>query len=152
MRHFESAFSQPTWNHVQVLMVGTLLARGRRTVTAALRHMGLRDERNFSTYHQVLNRAQWSALELSRRLLHLLVHTFIAAGGALSFVIDETLERRSRPPHQNPWPLSRPTRIEQEAVGFYQRRAVDRAELDRHSTLDEPVVGPAGDECERTNT
>ncbi len=94
MRHFESAFSQPTWNHVQVLVVGTILARGRRTVTAALRHMGLRDERNFSTYHQVLNRARWSALEVSRRLLHLLVHTFIAAGGGLSFVIDETLERR----------------------------------------------------------
>ena len=94
MRHFESAFSQPTWHRVQVLVVGTLLARGRRTVTAALRHMGLRDERNFSTYHQVLNRAQWSALELSRRLLHLLVRTFTAAGGALSFVIDETLERR----------------------------------------------------------
>ena len=57
--------------------------------------MGLREERNFSTYHQVLNRAQWSALELSRRLLHLLlVRTVIAAGGALSFVIDETLERR----------------------------------------------------------
>jgi len=57
--------------------------------------MGLREERNFSTYHQVLNRAQWSALELTRRLLHLLlVRTFIAAGGALSFVIDETLERR----------------------------------------------------------
>jgi DDE superfamily endonuclease len=94
MSEFASAFSQPTWNHVQVLICGTILARGRRTVTAALRHMGLRDERNFSTYHQVLNRAQWSALELSRRLLHLLVRTFIAAGGALSFVIDETLERR----------------------------------------------------------
>ncbi len=94
MRHFESAFSQPTWHHVQVLVVGTILARGRRTVTAALRHMGLRDESNFSTYHQVLNRARWSALDVSRRLLHLLVHTFIAAGGGLSFVIDETLERR----------------------------------------------------------
>lgn len=31
----EPAFSQPTWHHVQVLIVGTLLARGRRTVTAA---------------------------------------------------------------------------------------------------------------------
>lgn len=94
MRHFESAFSQPTWNHLQVLVVGTILARGRRTVTAALRHMGLSAEINFSTYHQVLNRARWSALEVSRRLLHLLIRTFIAAGGALSFVIDETLERR----------------------------------------------------------
>jgi hypothetical protein len=31
---------------------------------------------------------------LSRRLLHLLVQTFVAVGGELTFVIDETLERR----------------------------------------------------------
>ena len=91
---FESAFSQPTWSKIQVLLIGTLLARGRRTVTAALRQMGLCDASNFSLYHHVLNRAQWSALALSRRLLLLLVRTFIVAGGELTFVIDETLERR----------------------------------------------------------
>ncbi len=41
MQHFESAFSPPTWHHVQVLIVGTLLARGRRSVTAALSPHGL---------------------------------------------------------------------------------------------------------------
>lgn len=60
---FESAFSQPTWRKVQGLIRGTLLARGRRTVTAALRQMGLGDASNFSRYHHVLNRARWSALE-----------------------------------------------------------------------------------------
>lgn len=94
MREFESAFSQPTWHKVQVLLMGTLLARGRRTVAAALRHMGRSDEKTFSLYHQVLNRARWKPLELSRRLLLLLVRTFVAAGGTLTFVIDETLERR----------------------------------------------------------
>jgi hypothetical protein len=91
---FESAFSRPTWRKVQVLRLGTLLARGRRTVTAALRQMGLHEASNFSLYHHVLNRARWSALGLSRRLLVLLVRTFVAVGGALTFVIDETLERR----------------------------------------------------------
>jgi DDE superfamily endonuclease len=90
---FESAFSQPTWSKIQVLIIGTLIARGRRTVTAALRQMGLCDAANFSLYHHVLNRAQWSALELSRRLLLLLMRTFIVVGGELTFVIDETLER-----------------------------------------------------------
>jgi hypothetical protein len=60
---FASAFSQPTWQKVQVLILGTLLARGRRTVTAALRQMGLCEASNFSLYHHVLNRARWSALE-----------------------------------------------------------------------------------------
>jgi hypothetical protein len=53
---FESAFSQPTWSKMQVLLIGTLLARGRRTVTAALRQMGLREASNFSLYHHVRNR------------------------------------------------------------------------------------------------
>jgi hypothetical protein len=91
---FESAFSPPTWRKVQVLIIGTLLARGRRTVTTALRQMGLSEVSNFSLYHQVLNRARWSALALSRRLLVLLVRTFGTVGGPLTFVLDETLERR----------------------------------------------------------
>jgi len=94
LRHFESAFSQPTWRHVQVLLVGTVLARGRRTVSSALRQMGMASAENFSTYHQVLNRACWSPLELSRRLLLLVVRLFVRTNGALTFVVDETLERR----------------------------------------------------------
>jgi hypothetical protein len=94
LHRFEPAFSQPTWRKVQVLIVGTLLARGRRTVAAALRQMGLHNATNFGLYHHVLNRARWTALDVSRCLLHLLVQTFVAVGGALTFVIDETLERR----------------------------------------------------------
>jgi DDE superfamily endonuclease len=94
LQAFESAFSQPTWSKVPVLIVGTLFAQGRRTVAAALRQTGLSEALHFSLYHHVLNRARWSALELSRRLLSLLVRTFVAVGGALTFGIDETLERR----------------------------------------------------------
>lgn len=91
---FQSLFTAPTWRKVQRLLIGTLLARGRRTVTAALRHTGQQDTPSFSLYHQVFNRARWSALKGSRRLLCVLIQTFEAAGGSLTFVIDETLERR----------------------------------------------------------
>ena len=91
---FQSLFSAPTWRKVQRLFIGTLLARGRRTVTAALRHTGQDDTPSFSLHHQVFNRARWSALKGSRCLLSMLVQTFDAAGGSLTFVIDETLERR----------------------------------------------------------
>ncbi len=94
---FQSAFTAPTWEKAQVLMVGTLLARGRRTVTAALRVMGRGEEADFSLYHQVLNRASWSPLALSRLLLQALITAFVAVGGSLTFVIDETLERRWGP-------------------------------------------------------
>jgi hypothetical protein len=94
MLEFQSAFSSTTWSKIQLLIVGTILARGRRTVASALRQVGLSDEANFSLYHHVLNRARWNSLDLSRRLLRVLTRTFIAAGGSLTFVIDETLERR----------------------------------------------------------
>src|SRR5215211_6874860 len=91
---FAVAFTAPTFRHVLVLVSGTLLAGGRRTVAAALRAVGLGDERRFTTYHRVLNRDVWSALVLSRLLLDLLVRTVLAADAPLELVVDETLERR----------------------------------------------------------
>src|SRR5215203_6894877 len=72
---FAIAFTAPTFRHVLVLVSGTILASGRRTVAAALRAVGLGEERRFTTYHRVLNRDVWSALVLSRLLLELLVRT-----------------------------------------------------------------------------
>ena len=76
-----------------ILLVGTVLARGRRTVTAALRQMGRQKEAHFSGFHQVLNRARWSSLAVSRRLLEVLVQTFVSVGGTIEIVMDETLEQ-----------------------------------------------------------
>jgi hypothetical protein len=92
--HFRPAFTRPTWDKALVLVVGTILARGRRTVTAALKQMGLHNDADFTLFHQVLNRASWSCLQLSCLLLQLLVSTFVGAGGIVEIVIDETLERR----------------------------------------------------------
>jgi hypothetical protein len=90
---FQSLFSKPVWEHAQVLLIGAILAIGKRTVTACLRVMGKSDEAHFQNYHRVLNRAQWSALALSRVLLRLLVKTF-ASDGPLLFGLDDTIERR----------------------------------------------------------
>src|SRR5215210_4410858 len=57
--------------------------------------MGLHNDASFTLFHhQVLNRASWSCLTLSRLLLQLLASTFVGAGGTAEIVIDETLERR----------------------------------------------------------
>src|SRR5260370_27362476 len=94
---FRPLFTAPTWRKLMILLTGTLLAHGRRTVAASLRHTGHERETNFSTFHQVLNRARWSPLAVSRQLLQLIVETFVQAGGTLELVIDETLERRWGP-------------------------------------------------------
>lgn len=90
---FAKHFSAATWPHVQVLIIGAILARGQRTVTAALRVMGLSNERHFVNYHRVLNRAVWSARAVSETLLRLLVQTF-APEGPLLIGGDDTIERR----------------------------------------------------------
>ena len=94
LRPFAPMFQARTWSKVQVLLVGAVLATRNRTVTSALRAMGLSDETGFARYHHVLSRAQWSPLQLSRVLLSLLVQHLDGGDGPLVFGIDETLERR----------------------------------------------------------
>src|SRR5947199_10569546 len=90
---FRPLFTAPTWRKLMTLLTGTLLAQGRRTVTVALRHSGNSMASNWSSFHQVLNRARWSPLAVSRQLLLLIVDTFVPAGECRDLVIDETLGR-----------------------------------------------------------
>jgi len=91
---FAPLFQAKTWRKVPVLLVGTILAPGKRTVTAALRVMGLGDEANYAKYHHVLSRAAWSPLDVAEGLLRLLIKAFCPEDRPLVFGIDETIERR----------------------------------------------------------
>jgi DDE superfamily endonuclease len=90
---FQPLFSKPVWENAQTLLVGAILAIGKRTVTACLRVTGKSEDKRFQNYHRILNRAQWSALAASRLLLRLLIATFVPTGD-LVFGLDDTLERR----------------------------------------------------------
>jgi hypothetical protein len=83
-----------TWYKVEVLVVGAILTTGKRTVSAALRTMGLSQAKKYAQYHHVLNRAVWSGREASAVLLRLLLKTFAKHDEPLVFGIDETIERR----------------------------------------------------------
>lgn len=88
---FQPLFTKPTWEHAQTLLLGALLARGKRTVTACLRVVGLSDEKHFQNYHRVLNRAKWNSLLASKILLGLIV---VLVPGAIVIGADDTIERR----------------------------------------------------------
>jgi len=90
---FAPCFSRRVWRHALVLLAGTLLAPGRRTVAAALRAMGLAHGKRFERYHRVLGRDRWSGLAVGRALLGLLVAAFVPSG-PLVVGVDETVERR----------------------------------------------------------
>jgi hypothetical protein len=92
---FAPLFSQRVWLHAQGLLLGAILAPGARTVTAAIRVMGLAMERGFTNYHRVLNRATWSARQGSRILLELLITLLVPAGATIVLGADDTVERRS---------------------------------------------------------
>lgn len=94
LTQFAPEFSERVWDWVQVLVAGAILAPGKRTVTSALRVMGLSEEQQFQNYHRVLNRAKWSALKVSRILLGLIVSMLVGLGVPLVIGADETLERR----------------------------------------------------------
>ncbi len=138
---FRPLFTAPTWRKLMLLLTGTLLAKGRRTVAAALRASGNAQRGNFSLFHQVLNRARWSALAVSRQLLLLIVETFVPAGTCLDLVIDETLERRwgekitKRGHYRDSALCSKERKVEQ------PRAQMDRDSGRRHRPLDKAALG-----------
>ena len=94
LRHFELTFSEPVWEWAKVLLIGSILAPGIRTVASVLRVMGLSQERQFQNYHRVLNRAKWSSRALSRILLRLLVRSFVPLDQPVVLGLDDHIERR----------------------------------------------------------
>lgn len=90
---FAPLFSTPVWQNACVLSIGAILSIGKRTVTSALKVMGLKDEQRFTNYHRVLNRAKWNALNAAKILLGLIV-SVIPANWPLIVLVDETIERR----------------------------------------------------------
>ncbi len=90
---FAPLFSKPVFERVKVLLVGAILTPASRTVTNALRVMGLSGEKHFQNYHRVLNRAEWSCLGGSKVLLKLLIKSF-ALKDELVIGFDDHLERR----------------------------------------------------------
>lgn len=91
---FRHLFSVSVWTSVQTLLMGAILCQGNRTVSSALRAVGLENSPKYRNYHNVLSRARWSSLAAAKILLGLLVGLFVAEG-FIMLGIDETLERRS---------------------------------------------------------
>ena len=52
---FQPLFTAPTYRKMLLLVCGTLLAWGRRTVTNALKMLGLDQNHDWPKFHNVLN-------------------------------------------------------------------------------------------------
>lgn len=87
------SFTAPSWEHALVLVMGAVLAPGKRTVSACLRITGRAQAINFSTYHQLLNRARWDTRSMTRRLLGMIIDRLVPDGRVV-IGMDDTIERR----------------------------------------------------------
>ncbi|MGO9743891.1 MAG: transposase [Roseiarcus sp.] len=90
---FRTCFTAPVWSRILVLVAGAVLSPGKRTVTQALRVMGLADQPGFRRYHEALSRARWDSRDVARRLLRHLLAVLWPAGEVV-IAIDDTIERR----------------------------------------------------------
>lgn len=90
---FRRLFSQRVFEHARELLVGAVLAPGRRTVASVLRILGRADDPRFIRFHRVLSRASWSAFRAAKILLRMLVSRF-APEGEVVVGLDDTIERR----------------------------------------------------------
>lgn len=90
---FAPLFSKSVWESALVLLVGAIVAPGKRTVRAVFRVMGLQHESHFQNYHRILSRALWSSRQASRILLQPW-GTVFAPTGVLVMGLDDTIERR----------------------------------------------------------
>jgi hypothetical protein len=91
---FAPVFSKKVFEHAKILLLGSILTIGKRTISSALRAVGLQNEKRFHKYHRVLSTSKWSAFQASRILLNLIVDLFVAKDQAIVLGLDETLERR----------------------------------------------------------
>lgn len=93
LQAWRNCFTAISWEHALMLVMGALLAPGKRTVSSCLRMTGRAEAANFATYHQILNRARWSPRAAARRLHGTIVERLVPMGPVV-IGMDDTIERR----------------------------------------------------------
>ena len=93
---FSPLFSKPTFRKFLILFHAHILCKGFRTITGLLKRLGLRDDKNFSNYHDFFNKNKWSALD-GARILFLKLISLLPNQETIYISIDSTVERRKGP-------------------------------------------------------
>jgi len=81
-------FTQPTFNRILPLLVGTVLTKGRRTITSILWTMRGMVPGHISSYHRVFSRAPWSMFPLGQVLAAAIIQ--LIPDGWIVVAMDDT--------------------------------------------------------------
>jgi hypothetical protein len=93
---FSIAFTRPSFQRAMVLLVGTILTMGRRTVTNALWTVRSMAGGHFSSYHRLFSRASWSLWPLGK-VLATAVLAWIPEGQPVPVAADDTVAQHRGP-------------------------------------------------------
>lgn len=93
---FSPLFSKPTFIKFLTLFHAHILCKGFRTVTGLLKRLGLRNDKNFSNYHDFFNKNKWSALD-GAKILFLKLISLLPDNETTYISMDTTVERRKGP-------------------------------------------------------
>jgi len=93
---FSPLFSKPVYKNALQLFIGHILCKGQRTIADILRALCLKNVKNFSKFHWVLNGAKWNCL-VGSKILFLQLIKWISLDDEIVINIDSTLERRKGP-------------------------------------------------------
>lgn len=91
---FPLFFSKPSYMNFLELFQGHILCKGKRTISEILKHLGLRNVKNYSRYHDFFRKAKWSTLKGAEILLLYIVSLI---PGEIEISVDSTIERRKGP-------------------------------------------------------
>ena len=149
---FAVAMTAPTFAKSLVLIYGTILTPGLRTVSAVLRVMGLGDLETFSNCHRVLNRDRWSPWVMSQLLLALLIRVFIPDGIGLIILLDETLERRQGKRITYKDRFRDAVRSTAQKVVTCLGHSLVLSRAPRRSPVEPPTLGAAVSDCARLSS
>lgn len=85
----EPVFTKPSFQYFQTLLLGILLGRPRKTVTAAVKIAKL--QRHFSNVNRFVSAYVWNAWELGMAVIGLVIKTLNLNDKTLTIAIDSTL-------------------------------------------------------------
>ena len=83
-----STFTKPTQENFTLLCMGTIITRGKRTITNIIRSIKPMRNKHFGTYHRFLSRASYSLMRLSRILCSMIIPLL---SQTITIIVDEKI-------------------------------------------------------------
>ena len=88
---FRPIFTEPTWRHFRILLIGLILTTGNKTLTNILRTLGFLAPHHWTTYHRTLSMRCCNHWQFSRILSQMILHKSYGSNKLIHMTGDDTV-------------------------------------------------------------